>query len=86
MLQGFFKGNAFLFVTIQISHKNEWPWKVKLKRNFFFKETNLIDNSQIKSRPKGPRNKRPPNAEKRRNNAEQTNSPIDENPPVVSNN
>merc|ERR1712131_373475 len=46
------------------------------------KDINLIDNSQLKARPKGPRNKRPPNAEKRRNNVEQSASPLQEDPPM----
>lgn len=46
------------------------------------KDINLIDNSQLKSRPKGPRNKRPPNAANRRNNVEQSASPLQEDPPM----
>ena len=49
-----------------------------------FKDINLIDNSQLKARPKGPRNKRPPNAANRRNNVEQSASPLQEDPPMVS--
>ena len=48
-----------------------------------FKDINLIDNSQLKARPKGPRNKRPPNAANRRNNVEQSASPLQEDPPMV---
>jgi len=46
------------------------------------KDINLIDNSQLKARPKGPRNKRPPNAANRRNNVEQSASPLQEDPPM----
>merc|ERR1712131_534648 len=46
------------------------------------KDINLIDNSQLKARPKGPRNKRPPNAANRRNNVAQSASPLQEDPPM----
>lgn len=46
------------------------------------RDMNLIDNSQLKARPKGPRNKRPPNAANRRNNVEQSASPLQEDPPM----
>ena len=52
--------------------------------NFFHKnyfQENIIDTRAAQSRPKGPRNKRPPNPANRRQKAEQGQSPIEDNPP-----
>ena len=44
-------------------------------------QENIIDTRAAQSRPKGPRNKRPPNPANRRQKAEQGQSPIEDNPP-----
>ena len=41
---------------------------------------NMMDSQQVKSRPKGPNNRRPPKKKPDRN----ATSPLDENPPMVS--
>merc|ERR1711935_278620 len=45
-------------------------------------QENIIDTKAQQSRPRGPRNKRPPNPANRRQKAEQGQSPIEDNPPI----
>ena len=51
---------------------------IKLEKNI---KENIIDTKTQQSRPRGPRNKRPPNPANRRQKAEQGQSPIEDNPP-----
>ena len=51
---------------------------IKLEKKI---KENIIDTKAQQSRPRGPRNKRPPNPANRRQKAEQGQSPIEDNPP-----
>ena len=52
------------------------PQENPLKQKF----QNMMDSSGVKSRPKGPNNRRPPKKKPDRN----ATSPLDENPPMVN--